>query len=280
MRQRKWLIYAVFGSISLALLSVAALLHAKDPNGIAADIVKDVGIVVGSLGLVDLLWGFVGGDPLSTQIERLKSLNQLNDDAERAGLVRVFARSAEYHDSSWTSLVQASRSAIELSGHTLYQVVEQEEFCNALVAKAREGVQVRILVNHPDNPALPHGVDPNHNNLRTMQEEMAHSWQHFKQLRESLPLDRQKNFEVSRLEHGGVLHAAIRRFDERLFIVPYLYSKRTPETPLYIVEDGSKELFKAYAKEFEALFAFGRSEDKTHPGVATDELVGRPSASL
>lgn len=264
MRQRRRLIYAVFGSISLGLLSFAALLHAKDPNGIAADVVKDIGIVIGSLGLVDLLWGFVGGDPLSAQIERLKSLNQLNDDAEKAGLVRVLARSADYRDDSWVSLVQSSRSAVELSGHTLYQVVEQEEFCNALAAKAREGVQVRVLVNHPDNPALPHGIDRTHDNLRTMREEMAHSWQHFRQLRESLPVDRQKNLEVSRLEHGGVLHAAIRRFDEKLFVVPYLYSKRTPETPLYIIEDSSKDLFKAYIKEFDALFAFGRSEGKAH----------------
>lgn len=253
MRSEKHLIYAVFILIALCLILIAAVVNQVDPNGIAADIIKDIGIVVGAVALVDILWGRFGGDPLSQQIEKLKQLNSIMTDAETTGLTHVFSRAADVKSTNWLSSIQGARGSIDLAGHTLYQVAERSELCSALVGQARKGVKVRILINHPENPALPLSVDADYGNLRAMSEQMDHTWNYFQSLRDQLPPACWENMKIARLREG-VLHIALRRFDGLMYVLNYLYSKRSPDTPVYVAEDEERPLFSTYMQEFDRLF--------------------------
>lgn len=226
-----------------------------------SEVVKDLAVVILSVVIIDLLWNLAGGEPVLRRLEDLASQAALNVWFQRHGLVGVYPRSASYGASAWADLVNSSRSAIDLGGHTLYaDITEREEVQRALRERALAGVRIRILINHPQNPSLVFAVDSEHDNLEAMRQQMESSWKELLKLRESLPQEAKPNFRIARLKKGPTLHAAMRRVDARLFVVPYLYSKRTGDSPLYLMEGAHKPLFEAYAAEFDRLFACGTTE--------------------
>jgi hypothetical protein len=114
-------------------------------------------------------------------------------------------------------------------------------------------VEIRILINHPENEALPPAVDAEYGNIRAMWEQMTHTWTYFNSLRNELPEDVRPRFQVARLR-TGVMHIALRRFDESMYILHYLYSQRSADTPVFVIADEEKPLFNTYMEEFGRLF--------------------------
>jgi hypothetical protein len=276
MRPRdKTLIYAVFGLICLCLILFAAIVKRVDPNGIAADVIKDIGIVVGAIAILDLLWSRFGGDPLSQQVEELKQFNTLMRDAEASGLSNVFARAVDVKTTTWLFLIQNAKRNIDLAGHTLYEVAERSELSSALLQQAQNGVKIRILINHPDNEALPLAIDPEYGNVKAMREQMVHTWNFFNNLRDQLPEAFHDNMHIARIR-SGVVHVALRRFDGIIYVLHYLYSQRTPDSPVYVIHNEEKLLFRSYIHEFERLFRLAKEKSEPHLSPAHSSLNPRP----
>jgi hypothetical protein len=59
-----------------------------------------------------------------------------------------------------------------------------------------------------------------------------------------------------------VLHIAVRRFDGTIYILHYLYSQRSPDTPVYVVQNEEKLLFGTYIYEFERLFNLSKENSE------------------
>jgi hypothetical protein len=86
--------YVVFGLIALLLLLLSILLQTKEPT--LADMIKDLGIVVAAVVVLELLWNGFGGDPLSQQVSALEGLNE----SLKGELTRVSAQVSELRDVS------------------------------------------------------------------------------------------------------------------------------------------------------------------------------------
>lgn len=156
MHKRKAFTYALFAAIAVALVFssyfVRNVLKAAGHSDLAdfiADILIQVGLVVGAIALVDWLWGLVGGEPLAAQIESLKKLYELQKDAEHTGITRVYAQAHEISISHWTELIKESKSRIDIASETAFEIAEQSCLSDAIVERIKHGVKVRILFNSP-----------------------------------------------------------------------------------------------------------------------------------
>jgi len=251
MRRSNRLLYGFFISLGAALLLCSYILNSKFP--LFADVIKDFGVVVISLVLIHLLWNIVGGDPLSEEISQLKKLNLLNQDSDISGLTRLHVKATDITHDKWLKLIQNSRVQIDICANTLYDITDRVDLLNALVERINAGIKVRLLLNSSDNPVWIYGVDYSHPNLETMKQQMEYSWTKLNQLRESLPVSIKSNLSLVKLNKEQ-MHVALRRFDDQMFIVHYVYSARTSETPVYVIEGSDKPLFRFYIYEFEHLF--------------------------
>jgi hypothetical protein len=266
MRERKKLIYSLFIACSIALLACAALAKSRRTDDqqqkiyfdLVGDVLKDVGVIVGTLVLIDILWGAVGGDPLSQQIAALAQASRITVDANSTGLHRVHASAREMGAENWVHLIQQARHRIDIVGYTLYDFMEKKAVRDALLEEARRGAIVNVLLSNPESPALAQNVDPHKRD--TMRQQMSTSLWKLKEMRRALPPELKKNFSIRSVVDKGVLDVGMRRFDNVMYIVHYSYSLSTPDTPVYVIKDENKPLFRTYMRCFDELFGLGQEE--------------------
>ena len=128
------------------------------------DLIKDLGVVIGALTIVDLVWALVGGEPtrkaiisLETNLSKTENtvvaFSKLTQDAKSAGLARVGANSSSlsYSPREIITLIQNSRKNIDLSGWALVLLHENSDIIQALTNAAGRNVKIRIVVAAPDN---------------------------------------------------------------------------------------------------------------------------------
>jgi hypothetical protein len=247
-RLRADILFILIGAIPII---VAAQL---DREQLARDLCKDFGVVIVSLALVDLLWQLVaGGEPLTKEIDELRDLNVLTRQAHEHGLVDLASRRSllTIKNAVVEAQIKNSTSSIDMSGYTLYFLVENPRFVDALIERARGKVRVRLLMCSPDNGDVNATVDESV--LSTMKQQMAVSWDALLRARTTLPEVDRDNFEVRRLRKKSLLTSLL-RFDDQITVLPYLLTKYTQEAPVYVVKGADKELFKIYLREYDYYF--------------------------
>ncbi len=247
-RPRTDIIFILIGVIPII---VAYFLH---PEGLGHELLKDFGVVIVSLTVVDLLWQLVGGEPLSKEIEEMRNLNTLTRQAHESGLEEVGSKRTKLTDAWNLHSISQCRQAIDMCGHTLFTLIENQSFLHALIEQAKRNVKVRLLIYAPDNPALQTNINPAA--LETSTGQMRNSWATFNAERNKLSKEHKANFEVRRL-HSRAMHASIVRIDDRLTALGYLNSKYTAESPIYAIKGSDKPLFRIYAEEFDFCFGLG-----------------------
>jgi hypothetical protein len=132
----------------------------------------------------------------------------------------------------------------------LYTFYEQQQLWHALLEQAKRGIKIRILMMASDNPALLYAVS---NREPVSDQIKATSKKFLDDIKIQLHPPTKDNIEI-RLVKDKVLFISIRRFDSQMYVVPYLYSKNTPETPIAVVEGTEKPLFKTWTGEFNQLW--------------------------
>jgi hypothetical protein len=253
MRQRS-IIYALFLAIGIILLLSSYIAKASG-NLLVGDTSKDLGVVIISLVLVDLLWKLVGGDPLSKEIAELKKYNNLHAVALEGGLEGLILKANDAKtEVDWLEMIKKSQEHIDICGHTLVDIAEKPDWVSALKNRAESGVHIRLILNSPSNPTLPNGINPDIPNLPKMMEDMKFSWNKFTELQNSLPVDKQSNLSVVQIK-TDILFINIRRFDEKLYLLHYLYSTLNEYCPVFIFEGHQKQLFKLYLDEFNKIYS-------------------------
>jgi hypothetical protein len=138
-------------------------------------------------------------------------------------------------------------------------------FGEAVARKAAAGCKARILIMHPDNPALPQLINealPELTPERTIFE-IRYASQSFQRLAEANP-----NIELRQLRRG-CLHAQLTRTDNHAFVTQYLYSRRPGWSPLWQCGRGSP-LYQLVQEEFESLWNVNPPEPAWVP-IATGE---------
>ena len=205
MRKRKFLTYALFVAIAMILVLSAYIIKKLLSADFTSEILLQIGLVIGTIVLVDWLWGLVGGEPLAAQIDELKSLYELQRDADRTGLAGIYLRGNELNVSYWEKQILECKSNIDMVAETAFEISEQVRLMNAIVDRIKHGVKVRILINSPSS-LLTWFVDYEDPDLEGMHMRMEQAWRTFQRVYTNLPPRLQSHFQVAKASEGGRFH--------------------------------------------------------------------------
>jgi hypothetical protein len=225
---------------------------------LVSEILKDIGVVVFSLALVDLLWERFGGEPVQAQIRRLvdSTNNALNiiQQAQATGLTQILSRIGNVSDAVLLEYIASAKLQIDLCGYTLYYIFEREQLARVLHERVLAGVPVRILIGDPTNEQLFTNVQVQTKSAMIGQMNFVStsiaSWI------SKLPPAPASRLDARKLRQGP-LPLSVLRFDDRMFVVQYLWARFTSETPSLLIQGLEKPLFRAYVDEFDHLFSEG-----------------------
>src|SRR5262249_17589358 len=146
--------HVIFFIIGILLLGLAYLVAGGPKSAereFAASTLQDVALIVLTIVIVDVLWGLVGGDPISLAIEELRStLEELRGsvrllaDSQKTGLTRVVAASgAAGSTEDWMNRLSAARVEVNLMGYSLHVWTRGEHFESTIIRLAKAGVRIR-----------------------------------------------------------------------------------------------------------------------------------------
>jgi hypothetical protein len=246
----KSLVYGLFVSIGVVLLLAAYILDELFTSRIPGDVAMNLGVVTLATTMLNLLWRYSGGEPIETHLVELKSLARLSAVASKLGLSDVRAQATDVSTSEWLALIQSSRTAVDISSHTLSQFLDEPYLWRALVERLSKGVKIRLLLNSPRNPALKASGSSPAAYLESRRKLMKNAWETFEAARANLPEAQRANLTVGRLTDES-LFVSIRRFDDKMYVGQYLYTDNMRNNPVLVIEGSDTPLFLKYLNEFE-----------------------------
>jgi len=209
-----------------------------------SEILKDFGVLALSIALLDIVWGGLGGD-LSEQ------------ERDWHGLRSVYLNPEESErDVSWIKLVKEANNRIDLQGLSLAYLTTNSEFIAAVKERIISGVKVRIILMAPDNPLLDTTFE-----LQAfiypaqLKTSCQTSITILKNVQEELKEHHHKKGSLATyLNKANPMSLAIRRFDDKLYVLPYIWNRNTFNSPVYYVNGESNRLFQIYLESFENQF--------------------------
>jgi hypothetical protein len=215
---------------------------------------------------VDILWQRFGGDPLQGRLDTLLALvaNQTGSILEEAtnvltitrqaytnGVIQITSRAGDITEKQVLELIQGARSNIDLCGYTLYYLFERQGLAAALEERAHSGVAIRVCVCGSANPDVFQNVRPE--TVIGMKGLMTFVLSSLSAMGKRLNGPQQTKFEPRKLDKGH-LPLSMMRFDDKLSVVWYLWTKYTSETPAVLLQGADKPLFQTYLQEFQHYF--------------------------
>jgi len=168
------------------------------------------------------------------------------DDPET---LRFFRNGHEFGDQeTWLRVLRESNKAFEIMGIHLGPW-KSKDFSSLIRKKAAEGCLIRALLVHPDNPTLPHIINEalTEVTLDGVIHEIEDMWKFFSNIAKQSP-----NVLVRQV-HNGVMHCQTTRSDRYAVYLPYAYSRRRRDCPLWRCNAGSV-LYDLVEKEFDAIW--------------------------
>ena len=188
------------------------------------------------LGVDDVfLWPSTETDPRS-------------QSATRAELTDFYPNRGSVPSSRWLELVDSAIEAIDLlafSASFLHDSVSN--FDQRLIAKASEGVPVRLLFGDPDCSAVQlRGDEEGIGDLVSARCRLT--WKYFVEALETPGIDARA--------HGCTLYASMFRFDDRLLVNPHMYGAPASHSPVHMITrvDGGR-LFANYLASYERIWS-------------------------
>jgi hypothetical protein len=184
-----------------------------------------------------------------------------------AGPVRCFSRSMDFGSpEAWLKVLKDTERVFEVMGLALRSWKHGKGFGEVLAAKAKAGCRVRVLLCHPENPALRESINPQipEETFASVVNGIAEMVDYFRAVARACP-----NVEVRQIR-SGCPHLQLTRSDQVAIAIQYLYSESSHYSPLSQYPRGSP-LYATMAQEFEALWR-GNAEDER--AVPDHQLAG------
>ncbi len=163
---------------------------------------------------------------------------------------QFFAKSGNYGDpGSWLGFLERAQKNFDLCGISLHSWTRHSGAKRKIEQAVARGVRIRILMMHPDNPAIPLFINSKDTfaDVEHVRNMIRLSHSNFSKL-----LIGADNCEV-RCVKGGAMHQQLIITDTESAAIFYLYSINTSESPmLYCPATGP--LYQALGTEFMALW--------------------------
>jgi hypothetical protein len=174
----------------------------------------------------------------------------LGGEDERPGAYKLHENSAAFATpEAWLKLMLETRESLDLLGISLGAWRRSKGLTEALLQKASDGCNVRILLLHQDNTCLSHLINSDipEVDLPEVTREIAVMYDYFSKLSARNP-----RIQVRQIR-TGCPHHNLTRMDQRAIYIPYLFSQKTGWSPLWEC-DRESILYKMLTEEFELLW--------------------------
>lgn len=234
------LIFTLSGGL---LVCLAYILNLGD-YPLISEILKDFGVIALSIALLDVVWTGLGGD-LSQQEGGWHGLRKLYLNPEESE-----------KDISWIDLVKKTQNKIDLQGLSLSYLATNSEFVSALKERIIAGVKVRIILMSPENPLLNASAEFQAFMYPSILKSTCQtSADVFLKMQMELKERQYKKGEfVVYLNKTNPISMTIRRFDDKLYVMPLFWNRNTFNSPVYYVQGENQRLFQIYLESFENQF--------------------------
>lgn len=267
----------VFLLAGVVLLLVAPWLKSKGYL-IAESATLNLGLVFIAVVVVGQMWRLCGGEPLVQEIAQLKhEVDRLSRSAgaienfEIIGLRSTYASLSNYGlQSDWDSLLEDAESRVDLMGRTLYGWSGSAKVKELVVGKIKnDGVRFRWLIMSRKNKYLAMIEKDDFGSLLTQKLEVMEEL--LANIREEIPDTLRENFQV-KVFSGTPLSCSLLRVDDRVFVVQYLFSTSSWNSPFYCLQGSKAAWPRVFRREFEAVWEtaqdlFPSPEDEDDPPV-------------
>ncbi len=191
----------------------------------------------------------------------------------RRGHFNLYEKEENYGTSErWLELLNNSVTSFDLAGIS-HRWWTKNFLRSVFVRKAEQGCQIRILLMHPDNPALPQFI----NNRVAIggYEQVAAQIKSVFTFFTDLSAE-QSNIQIRQIRRGCI-HQQLTKNDDWMLLVPLLYSNSPSHCPL--MECSRQSVFyKIMQEEFEHLWVLN-AEGEGIPGIALPNSALQPAAA-
>jgi hypothetical protein len=186
------------------------------------------------------------------------------------GHLKVYDKMERYGPSDgFLDMIRNASTRLDLAGVSLRWWSKIASLRSVFLEKAEQGCQIRVLIMHPDNPALPEYLN-NSLGIGGFQQttsKIEATFAFFAQLSAIQP-----NIQVCQVRIG-CLHQQMVMNDEKMLLTLLLYSEETARSPLFEVSSPSP-LYQTMSREFESLWNTNSLSDRSGQQGATTGSPG------
>jgi hypothetical protein len=167
-----------------------------------------------------------------------------------------FPSAATFSQEAWSRLVCQASQNLDMMGISLAGWKKTRDFADQLIDLASRGCRVRILLMDPSSESLKHRINPELEDMMSSQivDTIKACRDYYQRI-----ADNADGIELRTVTNGTINLYVIRNEAEGIG-VPYLYSERSDESPLWICRRGTR-LYEMLGNEFSALWS------KNEPGI-------------
>lgn len=220
-------------------------------------VLLNLGFVILTIVIVNFLWFLLGGEPMEDMIQNSVDTLKLASDGFNGGLYRAFLSSSDFASSGeWVSVLKKAKRQVDMMGYSLQAWTRTNEFQNVLIELANKNVKVRILIMDEQNENFSAGLnfeDIQSLSLESMKDEVSACTQCMEYILNHVNKNKKENIEFAKIQKG-LTECQIIRIDSQIYITPYLYSKHTADSPLYIFREQKGGHYEKYMEEFNMLW--------------------------
>lgn len=255
-KQRPYLIFTIIG-ILILLIAFLILPAASSKQEFASSLLFNLGFVVLTVVIVNFLWSLFGGQPMEIMLENATKTFELVSDGFNGGMRRAILSSDKFDTSDgWAELLKKADKEVDMMGYSLHNWCKSEKFGMILRDLESKGVTIRIMIMDPCNPAFDAGL--NYEGVsgvtrESMVGETVVCEQCVKEIEETSSIDRNSNIQFVKIKNG-LTESQIIRIDNYVYVIPYLYSMHTSDSPLFVYKEQEGGFFHKYVREFEGLW--------------------------
>jgi hypothetical protein len=254
---------AFFFVLSLAVFFASFLVGSP----VWSEILLQFAITFGAVGLLQLLWDFLGGEPLELRIIEVKrELNEiqtsvalLSDLVEgNIGMERIWADRRSWQSdpkdglSAWQDRV-CQAEQVDIVSNTLWINWMQEDHRKRLFKNIVGGARVRMVVYEPGSDVQRLRAKDEGDVPGQMEAEIKATLLRLAEDQKALPAAARQYLQV-RMTSESVHPAQIIRADDRMIVATYLSGKSGSPSPTMQLRGTGSSYFQKYAEQIDLLW--------------------------
>jgi hypothetical protein len=276
----------IFLFIGGLLLFIAYLLRPSSPqaDGFISSALSNIAFVLLTVTILDLLWGLLGGEPISKSLSDLRQSLHLFDnnlqqyinllgDSRTTGVVRLLTISGDFGSpGDWMQRLKSAQQEIDLMGYNLHVWTKGDNFEEEVLKLVQKGTKVRILIMDENNPSFDSFL--NVTQLQTIstafvKSELQQARKVFEQIDQKIHAMNVKpsgSFELRTVQKGLII-CHMCRTDAEMVVINYLFSEIASRSPLMLIQGREAKMFQMYQKEFDQIWKLNEPIIASQPQV-------------